>query len=228
MKAFIFAAGRGERMGVLTQNTPKPLLKVHHQTLLENKIVSLKAAGVTDIIINVAYLGEQIQTFAGAGDKWGVNIQYSKEPQPLETGGGLAHALPLLGENEFVVINADIWCDYPLSQIIEKNLKQNCLGHLVMVDNPPHHPEGDFSLQKNGLLQLNGEGKRLTFSGIARYHPDLIREYPKVRTIFPLVEAFHFFMDSKRLSAEYYGGYWNDIGTPDRLESINELFGDSH
>ena len=191
MKAMIMAAGRGKRMGTLTDNTPKPLLKVKGQTLLENKILAVKNAGITDIVINAAYLGEQIQKFAGDGSRWQVNIQYSCEPYPLETAGGIYRALPLLGDTPFLAVNADIWCDYSLKQLVGFTLPDRTLGHLVMVDNPQQHHRGDFLLQNDGLLMESADkAKTLTYSGIAVYHPDFMNTYPNCREQFQLLEVF--------------------------------------
>jgi len=222
MKAMILAAGRGQRMGGLTANTPKPLLTVKGQSLLENKIELLKQAGIVDLVINVAYLGEQIQQFAGDGSRWQVNIQYSVEPEPLETGGGIYRALPLLGDSPFLAINADIWCDYPLQTLANYLLPKNTLGYLVMVDNPRQHQQGDFQLADDGLLVVaNGSENTLTFSGIAIYHPDFIRTYPNRRERFQLLEVYQYWIAKQQLRGEYYQGVWNDIGTPERLASVN-------
>jgi MurNAc alpha-1-phosphate uridylyltransferase len=223
MKAMILAAGRGARMGELTASTPKPLLTVGGITLLENKIRLLADAGITDIVINVAYCGEQIQAFAGDGSRWQVSIQYSVEKEPLETGGGIAHALPLLGDKTFLAINADIWCDFSLRQLSQQALASSVLGHLVMVDNPAQHQSGDFGISKNGFIVVgNSDNKKFTFSGIAFYHPDLIANYPRKRERFPLLEVFHYAIEKKQLSGEYYAGLWNDVGTPQRLKQLNE------
>lgn len=221
MKAMILAAGRGKRMGSLTDTTPKPLLKVKGQTLLENKLLAIKNAGIEDVVINVAYLGEQIQAFAGDGSRWGLNIQYSEEPEPLETGGGIAQALPLLGDEVFLAINADIWCDFLIRNLCLRQLQVNILGHLVMVKNPTQHPRGDFVLNEGGMLQQQSAGMALTYSGIALYHPDFIRNYPRVRNQFPLLEVFEYCMQHNQLSGEYFDGQWSDVGTPERLDQLN-------
>ena len=218
----ILAAGRGMRMGELTLNKPKPLLEVNGQTLLENKIMLLKAAGVTEIVVNLAYLGEQIREFAGDGSRWQVNIQYSVEPEPLETAGGIAHALPLLGDDVFLAINADIWCDYPLGNLVQTKLQAGVLGHLVMVANPSQHANGDFSLDEHQMIEQASNSGAFTYSGIALYNPDIIRTYPKCRECFPLLEVFQYRIARKELSGEFYPGFWNDVGTPERLRQVSQ------
>ena len=162
MKAMILAAGRGERMRPLTDETPKPLLRIGGQTLIERHVNALAAAGIRELVINHAHLGEQLVQALGDGAACGVDIQWSAEPAgALETGGGIFNALPLLGDAPFVVVNADIWTDFPFSELPEE---PDGLAHLVLVDNPAHHPEGDFVLSSDRVSQ--GGGARLTFSGI--------------------------------------------------------------
>lgn len=221
MKAMILAAGRGERMRPLTDTTPKPLLKVGGKALIEYCLENLAAAGFVEVVINVAYLGEQIMDFCGDGQRWGVSIKYSDEGEtPLETAGGIAKALPLLGEEPFLVINADIFCDYPLAGLRSRRV---ALAHLVLIDNPAHHPGGDFCLQDNGLLSLACEEK-LTFSGIGVYDPDLFADVAsdqplKLKPI--LSEA----IGNDQVSGEYFNGFWLDIGTPARLQTVGERLG---
>ncbi|MDH5573461.1 MAG: nucleotidyltransferase family protein, partial [Gammaproteobacteria bacterium] len=169
MKAMILAAGRGERMRPLTDHTPKPLLQVGGQALIEYHIKALIKAGINEIVINYAWLGQQIEQKLGDGKRYGARICYSPEtPQALETAGGIIQALPLLGINPFMVINGDIWCDYPLIQLPDE---PQGLAHLVLVQNPEHNPQGDFSF--NGkTLAVEGENK-FTFSGIGVYRPEL-------------------------------------------------------
>ncbi|MGR8929688.1 MAG: N-acetylmuramate alpha-1-phosphate uridylyltransferase MurU [Gammaproteobacteria bacterium] len=219
MRAMILAAGRGERMRPLTDSTPKPLLKVGGKALIEYSLENLAAAGFSDVVINVAYLGRQIMDYCGDGSRWGVDIRYSNEGETaLETAGGIAKALPLLGGAPFLVINADIVCDYPLAELPGKHIE---LAHLILIDNPPHHPRGDFSLQANGLIAEQDEDK-LTFSGIGVYHPALfadllVGEPVKLRPV--LSQA----MLHGRVTGEYYKGLWLDIGTPDRLQELADL-----
>ena len=216
MKAMILAAGRGERMRPLTDTTPKPLLKVAGKALIEYSLENLVAAGFTDIVINVAYLGTQIMNYCGDGNRWGANLCYSDEgPVALETAGGIAKALPLLGDNPFLVVNADIVFDYPLGELHDKPVE---LAHLILIDNPPHHPNGDFCLKTNGLVSEHGEGK-LTYSGIGVYHPALfvdlkVGQPQKLRPV--LTRA----MQQGKVSGECYSGLWQDIGTPQRLQEL--------
>ncbi|WP_460238079.1 N-acetylmuramate alpha-1-phosphate uridylyltransferase MurU [Aurantivibrio plasticivorans] len=229
MKAFIFAAGRGQRMGKLTDATPKPLLEVAGRPLIEYVIERIATTGIHQLVINLAYLGEQIADRLGDGSRYGVNIEYSREPYPLETGGGILNALPLLGNQPFLVINADVWCDMPLHGLIERGLRPGELGHLVLVDNPGHNPAGDFSWAATdeespyaGVERLlgRGEGELLTYSGIAILHPRLVSEYPKKREVFPLLEAFEYAISKQALSGQYASCDWRDIGTPERLASL--------
>ncbi|OQW77489.1 MAG: mannose-1-phosphate guanylyltransferase [Proteobacteria bacterium ST_bin11] len=218
MKAMILAAGRGERMRPLTDHTPKPLLKAAGKTLIEYTIENLAAAGFGDIVINIAHLGEQIKDYCGSGKRWNVSIAYSDEGETaLETAGGIAKALPLLGDKPFLALNADIVCDYPLADLRARPID---LAHLVMINNPPHHPEGDFSLTASGLLDQQGTQK-LTFSGIGVYHPMLFADIPvaplKLRPVLNRA------MQVQRISGEKFSGLWMDIGTPERLQTLAEL-----
>lgn len=218
MKAMILAAGRGERMRPLTDAMPKPLLKVGGKALLEYCLENLAKAGFYEIVINVAYLGRQIMDYCGDGSRWGVTIQYSDEGEcALETAGGIVKALPLLGLEPFIVVNADILFDYPLSALRDKTTE---LAHLVMIDNPAHHPHGDFCLNNNGLLSEQGLEK-LTFSGIGVYHPDLFSgvEVGKPLKLRPILSEA---MRQGKVSGERFGGLWLDIGTPQRLQEVND------
>ena len=217
MKAMILAAGRGERMRHLTENTPKPLLKIADKALIEYSLEGLVNAGFTEIVINVAYLGQQIQEYCGDGSRWGVSIQYSDEGETaLETAGGIAKALPLLGEKPFLVVNADILFDYPLAELRNKQVDW---AHLVMIDNPPHHPQGDFCLQADGRLSEQGEPK-YTFSGIGVYHPAMFADL-QVGQPLKLRPVLNLAMQQQRISGEYFNGLWLDIGTPERLQEIS-------
>jgi len=220
MRAMILAAGRGERMRPLTDQTPKPLLKVGGKPLIQYHIEALRDAGFRELVVNHAHLGNQIVERLGDGAQFGVHIDYSAEAEgALETGGGIKQALPLLGEQPFLVINGDIWTDYPYQQLCRE---PEGLAHLVLIDNPPHHPEGDFQL--NGR-RLTAEGKRkLTFSGIGLYQPDLFADSPD--GAFPLAPLLRGAMQAGQVSGEYFQGRWLDIGTPQRLAELNrELAG---
>lgn len=213
MKAMILAAGRGERMRPLTDTVPKPLLRVAGKTLIEHHLRALSAAGFRDLVINHAYLGQQIVDAVGNGERFGVSIRYSAEPEAaLETGGGIRRALPLLGSEPFVVINGDIWTDFPLAEL----RPPTGLAHLVLVDNPAHHGAGDFNLEAGRLVEDGGE--RLTFSGIGVYRPGLFAGQTADR--FPLAPLLRRAIREGQVSGEHYAGRWVDIGTPERLQAV--------
>jgi MurNAc alpha-1-phosphate uridylyltransferase len=213
----ILAAGRGERMRPLTDDTPKPLLRIGGQTLIEHHVHALAQAGITELVINHAYLGEQLVRALGDGNAYGVSITWSPEPDDaLETGGGIHNALPLLGDAPFLVVNADVWTDYPFAGLPNA---PDGLAHLVMVDNPAHHPDGDFALS-NGQLSQQGP-HRLTFSGIGVYRPALFADCTP--GAFPLAPLLRAAMDKDAVSGEHYTGRWFDIGTPERLAEVNDV-----
>lgn len=221
MKAMILAAGRGERLRPLTDACPKPLLVAGGRRLIEYRILDLVQAGVTDIVINYAWLGEQIVEALGNGERYGARIRYSPEPAAgLETGGGIRQALPLLGADPFIVVNADIWTDYPFAQLPPAPAG---LAHLVLVDNPEHHPGGDFRLAE-GKATAEG-GPRLTFSGIGVYRPELFANTPADR--FPLAPLLIQTIAKGEVSAEHYQGSWMDIGTRERLYRLDARLGSS-
>ena len=214
MKAMILAAGRGERMRPLTDKTPKPLLHIGKHRLIEYHLFNLARAGFTDIVINVAWLGQQIIETLGNGKHYGVNIEYSNEGNTaLETGGGIFKALPLLGDKPFLVVNGDIWTDYPLKKLFNHHL--DGLAHLVLVNNPPQHPQGDFYFRDNKLVE-SGEEK-FTFSGIGIYHKDFFQG--KTGGVFPLAPMIRQHTKLGLVSAELYFGEWDDIGTAERLQA---------
>jgi MurNAc alpha-1-phosphate uridylyltransferase len=218
MKAMILAAGRGERMRPLTDHTPKPLLMVGAKPLIVWHIERLAAAGFHDLVINHAHLGEQIESALGNGSRFGVSIHYSAEGEALETAGGIANALPLLGNAPFVVVNGDIYTDYDFSSLPAK-LDETLLAWLVLVDNPEHNGGGDFALAGNRIAE---QGDILhTFSGIGVYRPELfagIVRGSKAR-LAPLLRAA---MRSGKVGGEYYGGCWLDVGTPQRLAELDK------
>lgn len=215
IRAMILAAGRGERMRPLTDQTPKPLLPVGGQALIEYPIRGLAASGIRHIVINLGYLGAQIRDYLGDGQRWGVSIHYSPEPPgALETGGGIFQALPLLGSAPFIVVNGDVWSDYPYSHL---PCSLSGLGHLILVDNPPQHRQGDFALIAGQRIGNHGPS-RLTFAGISVLHPALFAGCQPGRfALTPLLRAA---ADSGQLSGEYYTGQWFDIGTPERLQAL--------
>jgi len=217
MKAMILAAGRGERMRPLTDHTPKPLLRAGGKTLIEHLIEALAAAGFRKLVINHAHLGAQIEAALGDGTRYGVQIAWSREPEgALETGGGIYQALPLLESEHFLVVNGDIWTDYPFAGLARR---PQGLAHLVLVDNPTHHPEGDFVLT-DGRVQVSG-GARLTFSGIGVYHRDLFRGCQPGR--FLLAPLLRTAMERGEVSGEHYTGRWHDIGTLERLAELDRM-----
>ncbi len=216
MRAMILAAGRGERMRPLTDHTPKPLLKVGGKPLIVWHLERLANAGFKEIVINHAHLGSQIEAMLGNGVQWGVSIQYSPEKVALETAGGIANALDLLGTEPFLVVNADIYTDFDFTGIALQPSKQ---AHLVLIDNPPQHPQGDFAIEAGALKRAGKE--MLTFSGIGVYHQDLFAEIVKGQPakLAPLLRQA---IDYNRATAEYYQGVWHDIGTPERLRYLDE------
>lgn len=219
MKAIILAAGRGERMRPISDTTPKALLKVRGKMLVVWLIEALRRAGVRDLVINHAHLGRMIEAALGDGRRFGVAIRYSPEAEALETAGGIANALPLLGPAPFIAANCDVFCDFDFSRIAGRSLGKNH-AHLVLVANPPHHPQGDFSL--NGTDVGDDGASRLTFSGIGLYHPDLfdgITRGSKAQ-LAPLLRAA---MTRHRVSGELHHGEWHDVGTPERLAALNGL-----
>ena len=225
MKAMILAAGLGTRMRPLTERTPKPMLQVAGKPLIEHHVRNCARAGITDIVINHAYLGEQIENYLGDGGRFGCTIHYSREEQVLDTGGGIFRALPLLGDKPFIALNADVWSDYPLQKLLDIDLqKSSKLAHLVMTENPPQHPQGDFYL-RDGLLHSEGEGRKLTWTGIRVLHPDLLAGCSDgVFSIVPLLKRA---ISAGSVSGEYFDGRWFDIGTPERLNQINQLLKNS-
>jgi MurNAc alpha-1-phosphate uridylyltransferase len=216
MKALILAAGRGERLRPLTDHTPKPLIEAGGRPLIEHTILALAEAGFTDLVINLAHLGEQIQARLGDGARLGVRIAYSHEgEEALETGGGIFRALPLLGDGPFIVVNGDIATDFPFARL---HPHPHGLAHLVLVNNPDHHPQGDFALDGERVI-ANGE-PRHTFSGIGVYRRELFAACQPGK--FPLAPLLRAAMADKQASGELYQGFWMDIGTLERLQTFDE------
>ena len=203
-------------MRPLTDHTPKPLLKVGGQALIEYHLRNLVRAGICDIVINHAHLGDQIEAYLGDGRRFGACIHYSAEDEALETGGGIQRALPLLGEPPFIVINGDVWCDYPLAILPRR---PTSVAHLVLVDNPPHHRQGDFAL-KGQRVVASGE-PRLTFSGISVLDPALFAGHSA--GCFPLAPLLREAMARGEVSGEHYRGQWWDVGTPERLAALDRF-----
>ena len=212
----ILAAGRGERMRPLTDTVPKPLLKVRGKPLIVWHLEHLAKAGFKEIVINHAYLGTQIERALGNGNAWGVSIEYSAEDMALETAGGIANALHLLGDEAFLVVNSDIFTCFEFATL-NITLSLSHIAHLVLVNNPPQHKDGDFVFE-NGLLK-SGEGSKLTFSGIGIYHPSLFKVVVRGSSakLAPLLRTA---IDNNQVTAEHYQGIWCDIGTPQRLWNL--------
>jgi MurNAc alpha-1-phosphate uridylyltransferase len=217
MKAMILAAGKGERLRPLTLHTPKPLVRAGGVPLIEYHLRALRSAGFEDVVINHAWLGQQIEDYLGDGKRLGLSIRYSPEGEPLETGGGIFRALPLLGDEPFLVVNGDIWtdCDFtPLSAPITG------LAHLVLVDNPAHHPSGDFALV-GGQVRDDATLPRLTYSGIAVLHPQLFAGC--VDGAFKLAPLLRDAMAKGQVTGEHFTGHWVDVGTHERLADVEQL-----
>ena len=237
MKAMILAAGLGTRMRPLTNHTPKPLLEVGGASLLEHHLRGLAAAGFQDIVVNSSWLGDQIIRFCGDGTRWGLHIRISAESEPLETAGGIIQALPWLADDDrpFLVVNGDIYCPYPFVQLRQQYPRSGG-AHLVLVPNPPQHPEGDFLLDEHGSvgLQLPEGGASVlpssprsvvsaygvTFSGIGVYHPAFFMGYgSNAGPLRPLLERA---IQAGLVTGELWQGAWEDVGTPDRLYQLRE------
>jgi len=217
-RAMIFAAGRGERMRPLSDDTPKPLLRVGGKMLIEHHLEKLAAAGVEDVVINTAHLAEQFPAALGDGARWGVRIRYSYEgPAPLETGGSVRHALPLLGTEPFIGVAADVVSDYDYAALA---IEPGALAHLVMVPNPSFNARGDFWLDGTRLNET-GIGERLTFSSIAVYRPELVAAETAER--FKLLPIYQSAIRAGNLSGERYSGFWMNIGTPEQLQELDRL-----
>ena len=216
MKAMILAAGRGERLRPLTDETPKPLLKVAGKSLIEYHLQNLVDAGFKDIIINTAWLAEKIHQRLGDGERYGASITYSDEGTALETAGGIINALPLLGKEPFLVVNGDIWCDFDFSTLTE--LAPNTQSHLILVNNPEHNPDGDFALRDN--LVKNAGDIKYTFSGIGIYRAEFFAEQPS--GALPLAPIIRSKCEEDLVSGQFYDGQWTDAGTIERLQELDQ------
>lgn len=215
MIAMLLAAGRGERLRPLTDTLPKALVNVRGTSLLERHLQALADAGVETCVINLGWHGDQILSRIGSGASFGLNVIYSPEGDDiLETGGGIHRALPVLGPDPFLVVNADVYTDMPYPD----NLRDDVDGHLVLVETPPYKSAGDFDLV-DGYVVNTGTPK-LTFSGVALYRPEFFRDSEPGR--FPLAPMLRAAADTKRLTGERYDGMWEDVGTPERLQRVND------
>lgn len=223
LSAMLLAAGRGERMRPLTDSTPKPLLTVQGKALIEWHIERLAAANIRHIVINHAWLGDQIEAYLGDGSRWDVHIQYSAESPALETAAGIKKALPLLGSQPFLVISADIWTDWnpQLAHYLAQQLLQTeATAHLVLVPNPEHNRQGDFAFH-NGYVQPKASSSNYTYSGIGVFHPDFFAQV-SAQTPTPLREPLLQALAQHHVLGSIYQGTWMDIGTPERLQQIEQ------
>jgi len=217
MKVMLLAAGRGERMRPLTDAAPKPLLKVGGKRLIEFHLERLAAAGFRQVVINTAWLGDMIEAALGDGARYGLAITYSHErPEALETGGGIFHALPLLGSGPFLLVNGDVWTDIDFGAL-RRAPPAGSLAHIVLVPNPPQHARGDFVLDDERVSE--GEGTRYTYSGVGIYRPELFAGCAPGK--FPLLPLLRRAIAEKRLTGEVHGGRWYDIGTVERLQLLD-------
>ena len=216
MKAMLLAAGRGERMRPITDSLPKPLLQVGDRALIAWHLAALARAGIREVVINVSWHGQQLRAALGEGREFGVQISWSDEgPVPLETGGGILRAVPLLGPGPFLVVNGDVWTDLDFAHL---RLEPGAHAHLVLVANPPHHPHGDFGL--DGDLIVEREHERLTYSGIGVYRPEFFAGCSAER--FPLLPLLKRAIAARLVRGELHRGEWCDVGTPERLASLRE------
>jgi len=219
MDVMILAAGRGERLRPRTDHTPKPLLRAGDRPLIEHLVARLAAAGLRRVVVNHSHLGAQIERHLGDGARLGVELAYSPEPDgPLETAGGIRKALPLLSTDPFCVVNGDIYTDYPFASLPCRLAGQ---AHLVLVDNPPHHPGGDFALDGARVCLPGGHRAPLTFSGIGVYRRAMFEELPD--GVQPLGPVLRRAISAGQVSGEHYRGTWFDIGTAERLDALDRL-----
>ncbi|OCR26729.1 mannose-1-phosphate guanylyltransferase [Pseudomonas syringae] len=218
MKAMILAAGKGERMRPLTLHTPKPLVRAGGVPLIEYHLRALHHAGFHDVVINHAWLGQQIEDYLGDGQRLNLNIRYSPEGEPLETGGGIFRALPMLGDKPFVVVNGDIWTDYDFARL---RMPIAGLAHLVLIDNPGHNPSGDFALVDGQVRDDDSASSRLTYSGIAILHPRLFAGCEA--GAFKLAPLLRQAMAQGQVTGEHFSGRWVDVGTHERLAEVERL-----
>ena len=227
MKALIFAAGLGERMRPLTDTTPKPMLVVGGKPLVEWHLEKLAAIGIQDVVINTSWLAHQFPVALGNGERWGLRIRYSFEgPTPLETGGGMWNALPLLGDDPFLLVNGDIWTDFDFARLPRE---PDGLAHLVMVDRPAHATHGDFALDAEGFVRAD-RAHRLTYAGLGVYRPQLLDGWEQVvdathvsdgKPKFQLAPILRARMGQGVIRGEHHRGRWTDVGTPQRLAKLD-------
>ena len=232
MKALIFAAGLGERMRPLTNMTPKPLLVAGGKPLIAWHLEKLAAIGVRDVVVNTSWLAARFPEVLGDGTRWGLRLHFSYEgPTPLETGGGMHHALPLLGDAPFLVVNGDVWTDFDFARLPREPLGK---AHLVLVDNPPQHPDGDFVLREDGRVEADGT-PRLTYAGIGVYRPSVLDDWRSVigdapgaaehPPRFKLPPLLRVAMARGAVDGTHHAGRWTDVGTPQRLAELDAALG---
>tara|TARA_A100001015_G_C15014912_1_gene725012 strand:- start:1397 stop:2059 length:663 start_codon:yes stop_codon:yes gene_type:complete len=216
MKAFILAAGRGERLRPLTENTPKPLIKIRSKPLIEYHLERLAQDGFREVVINLHYLGEHIRSHIGDGNKWNLSVQYSTEPEGLEAAGGIVQALPLLGNKPFLMISADIWSDFPFGSLLNHNTET---AHCITVDNPDHHPSGDFFLNDGHIRKAGAQKERVTYANIGVFHPKLFIHYEKgVRSLGSVLSET---LDTQCITGKHYKGIWRNVTTPEDVIKLN-------
>ena len=231
LRALVFAAGKGERMRPLTDSTPKPLLRVGGKPLIAWHLERLAAIGVRDVVLNTSWLADRFEPVLGDGAAWGLRLHYSYEgPEPLETGGGMLKALPLLGDAPFLVVNADAWSDADFADLPREPAG---LAHLLMVDNPAQHPRGDFRLDDAGRLHDDDDGPRLTYAGIGVYRPAILDDWRRIigstpgsdlaPPRFKLVPLLQAAMRRELVHGQHHAGRWVDVGTPERLAALDAL-----
>lgn len=220
MRAMIMAAGRGQRLRPITDTLPKPLVMVNEKPLIVHHLEALQSIGITDIVINLGYLGDKIRSTLGKGQSFGVNIAYSIETTLLEVGGGVAHALPLLGEEPFLLINGDIWTDYPFRKLLNYPVK---LAHIVLVPNPEHNLKGDYGLMEDRVLKRGDSLTTYTYTGIGVFDPILFRG---IQGVYPLPTLLEKAQAEAALTGELYRGRWSDVGTIARLQTLRNCLVD--
>jgi MurNAc alpha-1-phosphate uridylyltransferase len=216
MKAMLLSAGRGSRMQTLTDECPKPLLRINNKPLIQHHIEQLSACGISEFVINLHYLGDQIQAWLGDGAEFNVSICYSYETQLLGMGGGVRHALSLLGEEPFLVMSNDVLTDYDFKKLINKNV---VAAHLVLVNNPDFHPEGDYSLAENNVTEKNE--RTYNYAGFGVFSPELFKPFEK-NTAFGIKPVLKQHIKQQKVTGEYFNGYWLNLNTPHDLQQAQQ------
>jgi len=214
-RAILLSAGRGERMRPLTDTVPKALIPVKNKALIIHQLEKLSSIGIKDVVINISHLADKIREALGDGKKFNLNIRYSYEPEMLETGGGILNALPLLGDEPFLVVSSDIYTDFPYETLLNQLQNKDILAYLILVPNPDYHAEGDFSLGPEGFLTNKPQ---YTYANIGLYHPDFFKGCAPGR--FPLGPLIRKAIDQKRVRGDLYKGLWYNAGTMEELKKI--------